>query len=265
MKVRAKKSLGQNFLQDKAVVRRIADALDLTEGDAVIEIGPGTGALTRQLAGLASRLIAVEFDRDLIPALKKEFEGARGFELLTEDALNLKLAELGEENFKIAANLPYNIATPILQRLAAQRERIAVMVLMFQREVVERIAAPAGIKERGYLSVLAQNAFKVEKLFDVPPTAFSPVPKVWSSVVRLTPKPIPADEDEFLRLVSASFAQRRKILSNNLKAVLPNVADILGVTHIDPSRRAETLTLDEWRDLFAAIKNAGPSEAGPAS
>ncbi len=255
--MKAKKRLGQNFLRDAAVARRIVNALDLSAADTVVEIGPGTGALTEYLIESDANVIAVEFDRDLIAELQHRFCSANNFSLINADALRLDLADLGGEKIKIAANLPYNIATPILQQLAGGRENIAALVLMFQREVVDRIIAEPATSPRGYLSVLAQNAFEAERLFDVPPSAFSPVPKVWSSVVRLTPKQTAADEADFLHLVSVAFAHKRKTLLNNLKTAFLHAADALAAAGIDASRRAETLTLEEWRFLFAAIKKAG--------
>lgn len=256
--MRAKKSLGQNFLRDESVVRRIVDALDLTERDTVVEIGPGTGALTRHLIERAGRIIAVEFDRDLITGLEREFGRSGKFELVNADALQLDLDRLSDDKVKVIGNLPYNVATPILQRLAAQRENLAAMVLMFQREVVERITAEPGTKQRGYLSVLSQNAFAAEKLFDVAPTAFAPVPKVWSSVVRFIPKPATPDEAVFLRLVSIAFAHKRKTLLNNLKVSVPHATDAIAAAGIDGIRRAETLSLDEWRSLFTVIQTNLP-------
>lgn len=258
--MRAKKSLGQNFLRDGSVVTRIVDALQLSTADTVVEIGPGTGALTGCLVERAGKVIAVEFDRDLIPELSRQFAGAGNFELLNEDALNLDLSQHNEMKVKVVANLPYNVAMPILQRLALQRERIASMVLMFQREVAERITAAVGSKERGYLSVLSENAFDVERLFDVAPTAFVPVPKVWTSVVRLVPRPKEPDEAALLSLVSAGFMHRRKTMLNNLRSLFENAADVLKEAGIDPTRRAETLALGEWKALFLATKKAGTSK-----
>lgn len=249
--------MGQNFLRDADAAHRIVDALDLTERDAVLEIGPGTGALTEHLIDAAGRVFAVEFDGDLIEGLKKRFFAANNFHVVHADVLELDIARIGRGKYKLIGNLPYNIATPILRRLAARREDIAAMVLMFQREVVDRIIAAPATKPRGYLSVLAQNAFEAERLFDVPPKAFSPAPKVWSSVVRLVPKPRTVDEAAFLRLVSIAFAHKRKTLLNNLKTGVLNAAETLAAAKIDGSRRAETLTLAEWHSLFAAIKEAG--------
>ena len=256
--MRAKKSLGQNFLRDAQVVERIVAALDLDKDDAVVEIGPGQGALTEALLAQARRVTAIEFDRDLIEPLRERFRDRENFRLVNADALTFDFADLAPPNdtakLKLVANLPYNISTPILQRLIIVRNHFSRIVLMFQREVVERITAPPGGKERGYLSVLVESAFETEYLFDVPPGAFYPVPKVWSAVVRLTPK-LRAIQNEalFAQLLSTAFAHKRKTILNNLKAVVPRAAAALTAAHIDPKRRAETLTLDEWKFLLLQI------------
>ncbi len=260
--MRPRKSLGQNFLQDDAVVRRIVDSMHLAVGDTVIEIGPGTGALTHKLLETAARVIAIEFDRELIPILNERFSSSESFVLLNEDALNVDFesvlpASVTPATTKLVANLPYNISTPILQRLMDQRMLFSEIVLMFQREVVERITAPAGGKGRGYLSVLVENAFEAEYLFNVPPAAFHPVPNVWSAVVRLVPVASRIEDDKlFRKIVSASFAQKRKIILNNLKHIIPNAAETLAAAGIDAKRRAETLTLAEWAALTENIKKA---------
>jgi len=257
--MRAKKSLGQNFLHDDEVIGRIVNALDLSTTDSVIEIGPGQGALTTLLLEKARNVTAIEFDRDLIAHLDSQFSSFENFDLINEDALSFSFVEYLEKaspsgNTKLVANLPYNISTPILQRLIVDRCLFSIIVLMFQREVVERITAPAGVKARGYLSVLVENSFKTERLFDVSPTAFHPVPRVWSSVVRLTAKTsVCPDTEIFRKIVSTSFSQKRKTLCNNLKSLLPNAAEILHVADIDGNRRAETLTLVEWKALTAAV------------
>ena len=258
MYVRAKKSLGQNFLRDTSFVERIVAAVKLSDRDTVFEIGPGQGALTGELLKQAGRVIAIEFDRDMIAILGEKFASADNLELVKADALNVDFAELlkgsSGKQAKLVANLPYNISTPILQRLIDQRELFSDIVLMFQREVIERITAPAGGKHRGFLSVLVENAFESEQLFDVPPGAFQPVPKVWSSVVRLIPKPIAlTDYDLFRKTISQSFAQKRKTMLNNLKQSVENAASILIEAGIDVNRRAETLTLDEWWKLTRTI------------
>ena len=156
-------------------------------------------------------------------------------------------------SIKLVANLPYNVSTPILQRLIEQRKAFSRLVLMFQREVVERITAEAGNKERGFLSVIAQNAFEIEYLFDVPPTAFYPVPKVRSAVILLTPKPPADDEAKFREVVSKAFVQKRKTLANNLSRGYPTIVAIIGDLALPAKVRAEELTLDRWRELVRRL------------
>ena len=261
MYVRAKKSLGQNFLRDSSFVDKIVNALDLTGADTVFEIGPGRGALTAKLVEDAGRVIAIEFDRDMITILNERFRSYDNFELIRADALSADFAELfgnavSGRQAKLVANLPYNISTPILQRLIDQRQLFSEIVLMFQREVVERITAAAGGKNRGFLSVLVENAFETEYLFDVPPGAFQPVPKVWSGVVRLKPKSVVLnDYPLFRKVVSSSFARKRKTMLNNLKHTIENTNHVLSESGIDSNRRAETLTLEEWWRLTRTISN----------
>ena len=155
---------------------------------------------------------------------------------------------------KLVANLPYYISTPILQHLSTQRHLFGSLVLMFQKEVVDRITARPGDSDRGFLTILVETAFTVEKLFDVPPTAFRPIPKVTSSVARFTPKESEIkDEKAFRDLISIAFAQKRKTILNNLKAAYPDSKEILERSTIDPQRRAESLTLAEWLSLLSNI------------
>ncbi len=257
MKIRAKKSLGQNFLHDASVIERIVGALDIQGSDTVIEIGPGTGALTETLVKTGANIVAVEFDRELVPLLEQQFRYDENFRLVNADALNVDFAIIVDQpkDVKLIANLPYNISTPILQRLIEQRHIFSTLVLMFQREVVERIVAKPSTKERGFLSVIAQTAFDIEHVVDVAPGSFRPVPKVWSSVIRLTPKPaFVGDEVIFRKVVSQSFAQKRKTILNNLKGIYDDAGSVLESAAIDGIRRAETLSLDEWLTLTAAIK-----------
>lgn len=260
-----KRLLGQNFLSDPNYLARIAAAVEAKADDTLIEIGPGRGALTELLLQTGAKVIAIELDRDLIGPLKERFSGAGHFHLIERDALTVDFNELlsqfgpaaqansARPTVKLAANLPYYISTAVLRHIAAQREIFTSLILMFQREVVHRITARAGNSERGYLTVLAEAAFDVQKLFDVPPTAFWPVPKIWSSVVKLTPKPYFKDEAGMLHLVSAGFAQKRKTIANNLKAAYSNYDTALNAAGIDPKTRAEALTLDEWQRLYRAI------------
>ncbi|MGB7207881.1 MAG: 16S rRNA (adenine(1518)-N(6)/adenine(1519)-N(6))-dimethyltransferase RsmA [Pyrinomonadaceae bacterium] len=257
----AKKSFGQNFLVDTKYVQKIVDALALTGEDTVVEIGAGRGALTEMLLEKAGKVFAIEFDRDLIPILQQEFGSFPNFELVEADALFLDFTALVPSNkkAKLVANLPYNISTAILQRLIEHRWAFSEMVLMFQREVVHRITAKPGNSDRGFLTLLVELSFEAVKLFDVPGKAFNPPPDVTSSVVRLVPiNSGLADEKLFRKLVSQGFMQKRKNLSNNFKATLPNANELMTSIGIDPNRRGETLTLDEWINFADVI--AGQSK-----
>ena len=266
----AKKSLGQNFLVDAGVAERIVRAFAPRADETVVEIGPGGGALTRRLVERAGRVVAVEIDREMIPVLRDRFGARENFTLLHEDALRVDYCATVAPavSARVVANLPYNIATAIVQRLLEQRACLPEMVLMLQREVVERMTAPAGSSERGYLSVLVEAFCEAEALFDVSPEAFRPAPKVWSTVVRLKSRaPEPGDvrdDPVFLRLVGAGFAQRRKTIHNNLRGAPAFVAAlvekcggglrVLEDAGLEPSRRAESLTLAEWERLASTLK-----------
>src|SRR5229473_1760762 len=263
--VNSKKRLGQNFLIDRAVVDRIIEAVSPRADETIIEIGPGSGALTARLQEQTGRLVAIEFDRDLVPSLREKFAGAANFHLIEADALTTDFcaATAPAPRARVVANLPYNIATAVLQRLIDQRSCISEMTLMLQREVVDRITAAAGETERGYLSVLVEAYCEAEQLFDVAPQAFRPVPRVWSTVVTLRVRPKMAvdvkDEELLWQIVSAGFAQRRKTILNNLREAPPNIQELLkkrgGASIvlcdacIPPLRRAETFTLEEWASI----------------
>lgn len=252
----AKKSLGQNFLVDESYVRRIVDSLDITESETVIEIGPGRGAITERLVASGANVIAIELDRDLVPQLRERFAANPNFTVVEADATQIDYGGLipktddQEPKAKLVANLPYYISTPILQHLSTQRHLFERLVLMFQKEVVHRITAKPGDSDRGFLTVITELAFQVDKLFDVPPNAFRPVPKVTSSVAKFTPKETTVeDEERFRDLVSTAFSQKRKTIFNNLKNAYPNAKEALEASEIDPKRRAESLTLSEWLAL----------------
>ncbi len=261
----AKKSFGQNFLVDDNYISKIIAALAPEIGETIIEIGAGRGALTEKLVGSGANIFAVELERDMISILREKFVSAENFKLIEADALRIDYSSIQISDsklpIKLVANLPYNISTAILQKLIEQREVFSEMILMFQREVVERITAEAGTKERGFLSVLVQNYLQVEKLFDVSPNAFRPAPKVWSAVVKLEPKPETGiiNEKLFREIISTAFRQKRKTIFNNLKNSGENLTKtfeingglkkILGEVQIDESRRAETLTIEEWKNL----------------
>jgi 16S rRNA (adenine1518-N6/adenine1519-N6)-dimethyltransferase len=267
--MRAKRGLGQNFLVGSHYPQAIVDAVRPQAGETIIEIGPGRGALTKPLLESGAQVIAVELDRDLIPVLEGTFGDQPGFRLLEADALEVDFCELlaPGATARVVANLPYYISTPILQRLIDHRRCLREMILMLQREVAERIAADPGGKEYGYLSVLVQFYCETRKLFDVPPGAFRPSPKIFSSVLRLRVRDQPAapvkDESVLIELTKSLFAQRRKTVSNNLRAAkgrlrLPpetEIDELLGGQGLDPRRRAETLTIDEIAGLTNAVCN----------
>lgn len=259
----AKKSFGQNFLTDDAYVRRIIDALNPAIEDTVVEIGPGRGALTERLAEKAKNVIAIELDRDMIRLLRERFAGCLNLRLVEQDALRVDFIELLDgrrsdfKPVKLVANLPYYISTAVLQRLIAERAMFSEIILMFQREVVERITAAPGSSHRGFLTILVEAHFVVTELFDVPPTAFRPVPKVCSSVVRLQAKQSRVvDEDIFRSVAACAFLQKRKTLLNNLKRCLRDPSAVLDNAGVDGSRRAESLTADEWIRLVESAQNS---------
>jgi 16S rRNA (adenine1518-N6/adenine1519-N6)-dimethyltransferase len=271
----AKKRFGQNFLADEGVVERIVREVGPREDETIVEIGPGHGALTARLLESAGRLVAVEFDRDLVPLLNEKFGPRGNFELINADALAVDFCAIVKpaQSARVVANLPYYISTAILQKLIEQRACLTEMVLMLQREVVERVTAPPGSSERGYLSVLVEAYCEAHALFDVPPTAFRPVPKVWSTVARLRLRERAAvsvrDEQLLWRVVSAGFAQRRKTIFNNLRHAPEDLrtkieeaggaGSVLESAGIDAARRAETITLEEWGRLARTL---GRAEAG---
>jgi 16S rRNA (adenine1518-N6/adenine1519-N6)-dimethyltransferase len=253
--IRAKKSLGQNFLRDPHYLDKIADAAEIGPHDQVLEIGPGLGHLTHVLTRRAQKVLAVEVDDRLIPLLQKEFDATQNFELLHGDALEQDYDSLNG-SWKVVANLPYYISTPILQKLILHRSKFKSLTLMLQNEVAERIAALPGGKEYGFLSVLVQLYTVPKILFKVPAGAFTPRPKVDSAVIMLVIRDRPAipltNEDFFMRVVKAAFSQRRKTLRNSLKQLdvgKEKMEKILDNTGIDLGRRAETLSLEEFGRL----------------
>jgi 16S rRNA (adenine1518-N6/adenine1519-N6)-dimethyltransferase len=264
------KRLGQNFLTDKRIIQRIVEALAPNADETIVEIGPGRGALTESLLEKAGRLVAIEFDRHLIPILEESFGSKKNFKLVQNDALVTDVCDVirPATQARVVANLPYNVATAILQRLIEQRHCLSEMVLMLQKEVVERITAGPGSGERGYLSVFVQTYCETEKLFDVAPSAFRPAPKIWSSVLKLVVRPQLAvdvkNEKLLWQIVSAGFSQRRKTILNNLRNAPSPLQEIvkghggasilLCQAEIDLQRRAETLTLDEWARIARALE-----------
>lgn len=263
----AKRRFGQNFLVKSQYCDRIAASVRPKADETILEIGPGHGALTELLLESGAQIVAIEVDHDLILPLTSSFATRQNFRLIEADALKVDFCQViaPAATARVVANLPYNISTPILQRLIEHRRCITEMTLMLQREVVERITAEPGGKEYGYLSVLVQFYCEAEQLFDVPPSAFRPVPKVVSSIVRLRVRPEPAamvgDEALFVELTKTLFAQRRKTIHNNLRAgwtrlglsSADQIRPALAATELDPQRRAETLTIAELARLTNTI------------
>ncbi len=260
--VRPSKGLGQNFLFERGVVDRIARLAGVSRDDHILEIGPGLGILTESLMGHAGEVTVVEYDHRLARHLRATFGLHEGFRLIEADALNISTAELFPDDgpFSVVANLPYNIASGVIRHLLDQSRRPERLVLMVQREVAERIVASPG--DLTVLGVATQFYADARILFDVAPTVFVPPPTVTSSVLRLDVKPeLPLPEDEipgFMRIVRAGFGQKRKQVANSIAARfgLPKVEVEVWLREagIDPDRRAQTLTIDEW----VAVRRIAP-------
>lgn len=222
--VRAKKSLGQNFLIDSSYQKKIVGALELCEDDEVIEIGPGTGAITQHMVGKVRRFTAIELDDQLAAALRDRYADVPSFHLVHQDVMTVPIKEVAQsvENAKVVGNIPYNITSPLVFRLLERETRPALIVVMVQKEVADRMVAPPGDKEFGALSVGVQAIADAERLFVVPRGAFRPAPNVDSAVVRIVPKrpvPLTAVEERDLRdLTRAAFAMRRKQFQKILRS-----------------------------------------------
>ena len=250
-----KKHLGQNFLFDASILARIIDAAEPSSDDTVVEIGPGPGRLTRLLAEKAKKVIAIELDQQLYERLRAELIGYRNVELICGDALKFAYESIGK--FKVVANIPYYITTPIIFRLLEARGHLESMTLTIQREVAERIAATPGGKDYGVLSIMVQYHARPEMKFIIPKEAFRPIPKVDSAVlhIRILERPSVEVQDEkmFFRVIKTSFSQRRKTISNSLKGLGGNMKELLTEAGIEPGRRPETLTLKEFAGLADSL------------
>lgn len=262
-----KKSLGQNFLIDTNILKRIVDFAGLNEEETgAIEIGPGIGALTEQLARASKKVVAFEIDQRLLPILAETLSPYSNVKVIHQDVLKADVAKVMDEEFSdvkdvmVVANLPYYVTTPIIMKLLEEHLPIRGIVVMLQKEVADRISAKPGTKDYGSLSIAIQYYTKAETVMIVPKTVFVPQPNVDSAVIRLTRLEEPAvqvkDESFFFQVTRASFAQRRKTLLNNLTSQLPDgkqkKEEILAALHtseIDPSRRGETLSLEEFARL----------------
>jgi 16S rRNA (adenine1518-N6/adenine1519-N6)-dimethyltransferase len=270
-----KPKLGQHFLRDESAAQKIVDALGDVSQKTVLEIGPGTGALTRRLVARARRVIAIEFDKVLAAQLRMRFALAPNIEIIEGDVLAIDFdtifgpkpgnsrpgLEYSPQPASVVGNLPYYITSDILLRLFAYRRYFDTLTLMVQREVADRIAAKPGSRDYGLLSATAQLYTKVERLFTLPPAAFNPPPKVHSTVLRLTMSPrleqLRVAEDRFIDFLKLSFGQKRKTLWNNLKleyepAILKTALEQAGVK---PNVRAEALPLEKSAALFRALSS----------
>jgi 16S rRNA (adenine1518-N6/adenine1519-N6)-dimethyltransferase len=281
--LRARHSLSQNFLADVDVLEQILAEAGPTPGRPVLEIGPGLGILTGGLLDAGAAVTAVELDRGLAARLRERFAealaraetepGAPGtLRLIEGDALDQSLTRLCPPPYDVVANLPYHITSPILHRLLGEPPRPERLVLMVQREVAERIAAPPG--KMSYLSVFVQYHATVRIALRVPPAAFEPAPDVDSAVIVVEPYPSddrldPAAEDELWRLVQAAFRERRKMLHNVLTRQLSvpadRIAEALAEAGIDPDRRPQTLAVGEWLRLLEVLGPIGPDRRGRSS
>jgi 16S rRNA (adenine1518-N6/adenine1519-N6)-dimethyltransferase len=248
-----RKRFGQNFLHDQHVIQKILAAIQPQPGQDLIEIGPGQGAITLPLLKACGRLQAIELDRDLLQPLQTAAANVGELILHNRDALRTDFCALrrGEQRLRVVGNLPYNISTPLLFHLLTQADCIEDMHFMLQKEVVERMAAPAGGEAYGRLSVMLQYRCAVQPLFGIGPGAFRPPPKVESAFVRLVPHRTPPvgiqDEALFARIVQQAFGQRRKTLRNTLKGLLDD--QDFAALGIDPQVRAEQLDLATFARL----------------
>lgn len=270
-----KKSLGQNFLTEPNILRKIVETAGIDENTNVIEVGPGIGALTEQLARNAAQVLAFEIDDRLLPVLQDTLAPYPNVTVVHQDVLEADLVKTTGEVFtqdlplKVVANLPYYITTPIMMHFLESNLPVAEMVVMMQREVADRISAAPGTKAYGSLTIAVQYYMEAKLAFIVPKTVFVPQPNVDSAILKLTRRPAPAvavtDEQAFFRLTKAAFQLRRKTLWNNLlhaydkdDATKAWLTKSLEEADIDPKRRGETLSLAE----FAALSNALEANRG---
>lgn len=265
-----KKSLGQNFLIEPNILSRIVDHANVTDQTGVIEIGPGIGALTEQLARRAKKVVAFEIDQRLLPILKETLAPYPNVSVIHQDILEANIKEAIEDNFHdceeimVVANLPYYVTTPIIMKLLEEQLPLKGIVVMLQKEVADRISAKPSTKEYGSLSIAVQYYTEAKTVMTVPKTVFVPQPNVDSAIIRLLvrEKPIVTLENEsfFFQIVRASFAQRRKTLLNNLVHFLPNgkelkslIEETLLSVKIDGKRRGESLSIEEFSRLSDAL------------
>ena len=257
-----RRRFGQHFLHDPAIIERILGALDARAGEHLVEIGPGRGALTRQLLALPDvSFDAIEIDRDLSARLRAEFRDAPRQQLHSADVLEFDFRALARARggrLRLIGNLPYNISTPLLFRLLEQADALSDLTVMLQREVAARLSAAPGESDYGRLGIMLSAGFEVSRLFEVGPGAFQPPPRVWSAVVRLRVRPTPrfAVSPHFAPLVAAAFAARRKTLRNALGGFLTRAQ--IEACGIDPGARPETLAPEAFNTLAQTLDRTRP-------
>lgn len=253
---RARKRFGQHFLHDPGVIGDIVSSVSPSADEVLVEIGPGEGAITTPLAGLAGHLHVVEFDRDLARRLRARYAGDASVTVHEADALRFDFSALGTD-LRIVGNLPYNISTPLLFHLLAHRDHVRDMHFMLQKEVVDRMVAAPGGRDFGRLTVMLGCSLQLLHLFDVPPEAFTPPPRVMSAVVRLAPLPRDHyridDEAELAALVAQAFSQRRKTIRNSLKT--RTSAEVLEAAGIDAGSRPEQVPVESWIRLANIVSS----------
>ena len=253
----AKRYLGQNFLYDPSILKRIIQVAQLNREDVVVEIGPGPGRLTRMLAERVRKVIAIELDKRLFEELKTELADYKNMEFIYGDALKYPYESLPE--FKVVANIPYYITTPIIFRLLKVRKNLRSMTFTVQKEVAERIAAAPGGRDYGVLSLMVQYYAEPRLKFIISKRSFRPMPRVDSAVlhIKILEKPSVSvkDEEIFFKVIKTSFSQRRKMLSNSLKSLREDIRDRLIQAGIDPERRPETLGIEEFAKLSDILSN----------
>lgn len=259
---KARKRFGQNFLHDAHVIHNIVQAIAPKTGETLVEIGPGLGALTQALLPHCDELHLIELDRDLVARLQQRYAATAQLQIHAGDALTFDVHSLKQAGraLRVVGNLPYNISTPLIFHLLQQVDVISDMLFMLQKEVVQRLAAVPNTKDYGRLSVMVQFYCTVRALFEVPPEAFNPAPKVDSALVYLRPhaqKNTEVDAQVLSRLVAQAFAQRRKTLRNNLKGLLSEQA--MQAAGVDPSVRAETLSVSAFVALAKVLTELPPN------
>ncbi len=256
-KFSAKKSLGQNYLKDPNIIRKIIASAFIQPEDTVLEVGPGPGALTHGLINSpAHQIMAIEKDGQFIPHWQSIMMNSKKFQIHHGDGLKIKLESLSKSPLKIVANLPYNVGTQLIINWLEELPLVKSMTLMLQKEVVSRIVSPPGSKDYGRLSILIQWLCTTEKLFDVPPTAFKPEPKVTSSIIRIVPRPTPlwpATKSVLEKVTALAFQQRRKMIKKSLQGLFPETEKVLERLGIDPTARPEILSIEDFCKIARAV------------